>query len=358
MNKIYINSIKQISAQQPLIEDWFEHPIFYSEPYVRAEEPDYKQYFTPNEARRFGKILKRALLVSRQAMAESGIALPDAIITGTGLGCIESTEIFLDKLVRDGEEFLNPTHFMQSTHNTVGSLIAIDTKCHAYNNTYAHKGISFECALQDAFMQLRAGVANNALVGAHDEMTYAYFTLLKKAGYFGKPNQTFAGETAVAMMVSTEKTETTMCEVEEVRKVYLGVREVEEVKKLDEVKKLEEVRGVKELKGVRELGDVDYIMVGVNGDAENDKVYFENCAKLFPDVPLLQYKNIFGESYTASALGIYAAAVCLQKEKIPEHLKIKNYELSTKRNRFEKILFYNHFENKNHTFILLSKSLI
>ena len=336
MNNIYINSVKQISAQSPLVEDWFEHPIFYSEPYVRAIEPDYKQYFMPNEARRFGKILKRALLVSRQVMAESAIALPDVIIIGTGLGCIESTEIFLDKLVREGEEFLNPTHFMQSTHNTVGSLIAIDTKCHAYNNTYAHKGISFECALQDAFMQLRAGTANNALVGAHDEMTPAYFTLLQKAGYFGKPNQTFAGETAVAMMLSTEKSEKTMCEIGEVRKVYLGVKELE---------------GVMELGGVKELGGVDYIVVGVNGDAENDKVYFDNCAKLFPDVPLLQYKNIFGESYTAPALGVYAAAVCLQKGKIPEHLL---YTPENKVEKVEKILLYNQFEDKTHSFILLT----
>ena len=338
MNKIYINSIKQISAQQPLVEDWFEHPIFYSEPYVRAIEPDYKLFFTPNEARRFGKILKRALLVSRQAMAESGITLPDAIITGTGLGCIESTEIFLDKLVRDGEEFLNPTHFMQSTHNTIGSLIAIDTKCHAYNSTYAHKGISFECALQDAFLQLRRGVANSALIGAHDEMTLNYFNLLNKAGYFGKPKQTFASETAVAMMLSAEKSEKTLCEVVDIGKVYTGGKKLEKI----EITELERK-------------DIDYIMVGVNGNSETDKIYFENCTKLFPHIPLLQYKNIFGEHYTVPALGVYAAAICLQRGKIPEHLKITNNELDITNKNINKILCYNQFENKNHTFILLSK---
>ena len=341
-NKVYINSIKQISAQLPLVEEWFERPVFYSEEYVRAVEPDYKQFFTPNEARRFGKILKRALLVSRQVMEESGVALPDAIITGTGLGCIESTEIFLDKLTRDGEEFLNPTHFMQSTHNTIGSLIAIDTKCKAYNNTYAHKGISFECALQDAFLQMKRGKSeinsvSTALVGAHDEMTPAYFNLLKKAGYLGKQNQTFSGETAVAMMLSVEKTEKTWCEVETVEKVYLGVKELEEIKKLVEV------------------GEIDYVMVGTNGVEENDQIYFDNCEKLFPNIPLLHYKHIFGEGYTASAFGIYAAATCLKRGKIPEHLIIKNYELKIKKNKINKILCYNHFEGKNHTFVLLSK---
>jgi hypothetical protein len=272
-------------------------------------------------------------------MAESGVALPDAIITGTGLGCIESTEIFLDKLVREGEEFLNPTHFMQSTHNTIGSLIAIDTKCHSYNSTYAHKGISFECALQDAFLQMQcrdaARQVSTALVGAHDEMTLPYFNLLKKAGYLGNPNQTFAGETAVAMMLSTEKTEKTWCEIEAVEKVYC--------------------RNVKTQCIASLPTHMDYIMVGTNGVEENDRVYFENCAKLFPNIPLLQYKNLFGESYTAPAFGVYAAAVCLQRGEVVEHLNVSDFEFRVSRKPVSKILFYNHFEGKNHAFVLLSK---
>jgi len=345
MNHIYINAVKQISVQQPLVDDWFESPGFYSEPYIRAIEPDYKQFFTPNEARRFGNILKRALVVSRQAMSESGVSQPDAIITGTGLGCIEYTKIFLDKLVREGEELLNPTYFMQSTHNTISSLVAIDAKCHAYNNTYAHKGISFECALQDAFIQLQRDKAFTALVGAHDEMIPVYFMFLKKTGYLGKPNQVFAGETAVAMMLSTEKTEKTLCEIEAVEMVYKRQK--------TEDKRHETISNLKSQVSNLKISNLDYIMVGTNGDEENDKIYFENCAELFPNIPLLQYKNIFGESYTAPALGVYAAALCLQRGEIPEHLKMSDYQFP--KNKINKILCYNHFENKNHTFILLSK---
>jgi len=339
-SEIYISTIKQISAQQPLVDDWFEQPVLYSEPYVRALEPDYKQYFTPNEARRFGKILKRALLVSREAMKESGI--PEAIITGTGLGCIENTEIFLEKLVREGEELLNPTHFMQSTHNTISSLIAIDSKCHAYNTTYAHKGVSFECALQDAFLQMKSGKIKTALVGAHDEMTPVYFTLLKKAGYLGKPNQTFAGETAVAMILSTAKTETALCKIEMLEKIYTGACHCGFNPQSPEIMKLQ-INS--------KMTDIDYIMVGTNGVEENDKIYYENCARLFPNIPLLQYKNIFGESYTASALGVYVAAVCLKNGEIPKLV----YVTDEKKSPLRKILCYNHFEDKNHTFVLLSK---
>jgi len=333
---VYINSIKQISAQTPLSEEWLDAPIMYDAEYVRAIDADYKQFFAPNVARRLGKILKRALLVSKKATEESDVLQSDAIITGTGLGCIESTEIFLDKLVRDGEELLNPTHFMQSTHNTISSLIAIDAKCHAYNTTYAHKGVSFECALQDAFIQIKRNKIQNALVGAHDELTPTYFARLKKGGYLGKENQAFAGETAVAMMLSTEKTEKTLCEIEAVEKIYGNVETWHAA-------------------SLPPTTDIDYILVGTNGEKENDKVYIENCAKLFPTIPLLQYKNIFGEGYSASALGIYAAAICLQKGEIPDFMLIDKNLKSKIVNRKSKIWCYNHFENKNHTFVLLSK---
>ena len=339
---IYINSIKQISVQQPLSEEWFDKPIIYNAQNVKAIDADYRQYFAQNAARRLGKILKRALLVSKKAMAESGISQPEAIITGTGLGCIENTEIFLYKLVREGEELLNPTHFMQSTHNTISSLVAIETKCHAYNMTYAHKGISFECALQDAFIQLTSNRINSVLVGAHDEMTPARYTMLKKSGYLGNPNQTFAGETAVAMMLSTEKSENSLCKIEAVEKFY-GAAEAGTLRAA--------------LPLPLPLTDIDYIMVGTNGDEKNDGVYIENCARLFPNVPLLQYKNIFGESYTAPALGVYAAAVCLRKGEISDYMFIDKKCSSKMVNSRSKILCYNQFENKNHTFILLANCI-
>ncbi|MDR1225304.1 MAG: beta-ketoacyl synthase chain length factor [Prevotellaceae bacterium] len=345
MSEIYINSIKQISAQKPLTDEWFDAPVRYSENYVRAIDPDFRQYFAPNVARRFGKILKRALVVSQKALEESDVTNPDAIITGTGLGCIENTELFLDKLVREGEELLNPTQFMQSTHNTISSLIAIEAKCHSYNTTYAHKGISFECALQDALLQLQSGGIKTALVGAHDEMTPAYFTLLQKAGFLGQANQTFAGETAVAMMLTNQKTEKSLCKIENVEKFYGNV---------------ETWRAAS-----LQVSDIDYIMLGTNGVAETDRIYYENCQKLFPDIPLLQYKNIFGESYTAPAFGVYAAALCLKNGKIPDFLEQRAKLVPPKReseeqrqNAVRKILCYNQLENKNHTFVCLtSKNL-
>ena len=65
------------------------------------------------------RILKRALATSITALNESGISHPEAIITGTGTGCMENSEKFLIDLCRYGENCLKPTLFMQSTHKNM-----------------------------------------------------------------------------------------------------------------------------------------------------------------------------------------------------------------------------------------------
>lgn len=183
-NRIYIRSIAQISVQKPLCEDWMADPVQLSGEYLRSQDPDFKPFLSPMQARRMGLILKRAIAVSLTALRNAGIECPDAIFTGTGLGCMENTENFLSAMCRDGEEMLPPTYFMMSTHNTISSAVAILLRCHGQNCTYSQKDISFESALLDAFLQLQVGGISNALVGAHDETTPDTYRLLKGAGCF------------------------------------------------------------------------------------------------------------------------------------------------------------------------------
>ena len=92
-----------------------------------AELENIRKYVKPLEARRLGKIMKGSLLASLEALAQAGIEKPDAIITGTTYGCLENSERLLEQLKEEGEVMLKPTYFMQSTHNTIGSNIAIKT---------------------------------------------------------------------------------------------------------------------------------------------------------------------------------------------------------------------------------------
>lgn len=212
--KVYITAATQISVQKPLCEDWMSEPLTYSEPFMRCLDPDYKPFFNPMQARRMGLLFKRAMATSRTVMAESGIGTPDAVVTGTSLGCIENTELFLDEMTENAEQSLSPTPFMQSTHNTTGSLIAIQTGCHGYNCTYSHNEVSFESALLDAFMQLRSGVIDSALAGNHDEMTPAVADVLARSGYAGG---NLLSEGSVAMMLTCATSSKPLAEVLDVR---------------------------------------------------------------------------------------------------------------------------------------------
>ncbi len=150
-----------------------------SEQKLSAEDadPNFKLYMTPGEARRLGPMLKRTMAVSIQTLrdaGEEGVAfVPDAIITGTAWGNAESSETFLRDMLTGGEQLLKPTPFMQSTHNTIGSLIAINTKNHGYNNTHSQGEDSLRMAMLDAWMLMQQGQIKSALVGLHDSVPTA-----------------------------------------------------------------------------------------------------------------------------------------------------------------------------------------
>ena len=134
-------------------------------------EPDWRSVFSVMEARRMGRLLKRAVWTSSEALRQAGIDVPDAVVIGTDFGCIDNSEHFLKAVKGMDDAPLKPTHFMQSTHNTIASLIAIRLGCHGYNATYSHRGRSYESALEDAWMQIALGDIDTALVGWFDELT-------------------------------------------------------------------------------------------------------------------------------------------------------------------------------------------
>ena len=141
-----------------------------------------KEFVSPMESRRMGKLMKAAHLTSLRALKKAGIECPDAIITATSRGMLEISLQFLDDINAFGEELLKPTLFMQSTHNTLSSAIAIRTKCHGYNTTYSHGDKSFEWAMRDAERLLQSGKVNSVLVGSFDESTPSFSMIAERAG--------------------------------------------------------------------------------------------------------------------------------------------------------------------------------
>ena len=139
-----------------------------------------KEFVPPMEARRMGKLLKAATMASQKAIKEAGIDCPDAIVTATALGMLETSEKYLNAMATDGEEALSPTLFMQSTHNTISSAIAMRMKCHGYNITYTQGEKSMEWAMRDAQRLIERGFADTVLVGCYDESAPIFNEFLQR----------------------------------------------------------------------------------------------------------------------------------------------------------------------------------
>lgn len=325
---VKILSAKQISIQAPLLEEWMENPLSYNEDYVRAVDPDFKQFISAGDARRMGKLLKRALATSLSALQEGGIDNPDAIITGTGFGSIENTELFLDALVREGEQLLKPTQFMQSTHNTASSLIGIHTHCHGYNSTYSQKGFSFDSALYDAWMQFRIGRIRSALVGSHDEMSPVFSGFVRKAGHVKEGE--ICSEAAVSVLLA-EGGDNAYCTLEGVKLFDTPSQDI-----------------ISKVLADMTNGGIDAVMTGKSGNSENDS-WYAFLDSLLPGVPQLRYKPLFGVNFSSSATGFYAAASCLRNGKVPAVLSASGKPVECSKG----ILVVNVVEGRHYSFSLL-----
>ena len=101
----------------------------------------------------------------------------------------------------------------------------------------------------------------------------------------------------------------------------------------------------------KSLADVDFILTGISGNHGNDKAYLEETKTLFGDKPLLRYKPLFGESFTASGLGFYVAAQCLKAGRVPASLFVNKADVTAKQPKC--ILLYNRSDGKNVSLTLL-----
>ena len=346
---VYIQSATQISAQAPLTDEWFDTPVYHDTKKMLSNDPTFSDYMTPIMSRRMCSLLKRAIVTSRLTLQKAMVEMPDAIICGTGLGCIENTEKFLYSIHENEEKFLQPSFFMQSTHNIISSAIAIDLKCHGYNNTYVHRGASFENALLDAVIQFRQQKIRSVLLGGYDELTPDYYIFFDRIGIWDFSKKVpsvhktycFAGEAAVSMLLHTEKNGQTLCELNGIEILYRPTTE-QIANSLDS---LLSQNGCS-------LSEIDAVVVGTNSNPANDTVYDNIIPKVFGRLPIMQYKHLFGQSFISPALGTYTAAICLHKQLIPAHLltgRVDNIK------PVKRILLYNQYQNKSHSIILLSR---
>lgn len=353
MTKTYINGVGCISTQKTFDTVFLEEAVVNHEENVLAIVPPvYKEYISPAASRRMAKGVKNGIVASALAMKDANIEKVDAIITGTGLGCIEDSEKFLKSILDNNEEFLTPTSFIQSTHNTVGAQIALLQQCKGYNFTYVNGAVSFESALIDAKMQIEGDEANSILVGGVDENGDYTTSLFKLNGRIKKDNTApydvltsntsgaVYGEGASFFVLENERKENT----------YAELLDVSIVNTLEENEL--EAAIVSFLKSNHlEISAIDAVVLGFDGNVDFENYYRNLTENTFAQTPILYYKHLSGEYDTASAFAFWMAAKILKTQEIPEIVKVNAVEKSD----YKTILLYNQLNGKNHSFTLLSK---
>jgi len=360
----FINGIGLISPQQTTDPHSFLPEVMeYTADFLTCIDPNYKEFINPIARRRMSRLIKMGITSAKMAMLDAGtlssthwketpMSLPDAIITGTGLGSVEDTEKILSGMIA-GEELMNPTPFIQSTYNTISSQIAITLKCHNYNSTYVHRSFSFESALQDALLQFEEGMADSALVGGIDEMTKNHLNIIRRAGHWKKEPvnnlsiltyQTpgaLAGEGAASFLLENKPASSTYASLQGVQTIY---------KPADIIRIENHIRRFLSVYGLT-LDDVDAVILGYNGDVDYDSIYDKLGAGIFREKQQLWYKHLCGEYYTSTGFALWLAANILKHNMIPATVKFNNLNPE----RLEKILIYNQYRNINHSLMVLSK---
>ncbi|MEQ3662517.1 MAG: 3-oxoacyl-(acyl-carrier-protein) synthase [Flavobacterium sp.] len=352
MKKCYINGLGNISAQNTFETDFLEDAIVNTtENVLYANQPSYKEFIPPAASRRMAKGVKMGIAASTKALAEANVTVPDAIITGTGMGCVEDSEKFLKGILDNKEQFLTPTSFIQSTHNTVGAQIALGLQCKGYNFTYVNGAISLETALLDAKIQIETEEENTILVGGIDETAQHTLDLYKLTNVIKKEedspykvlNSTSKGvifsEGATFFALENSKKETSYATIEAIRiQNIIGITEVEEFI-LDFLKE-----------NNCEINNVDAVLFGNNGDVQYDS-YYDVSNSLFKNTAQIYYKHLSGEYNTASGFGLWCASKIIKNQEIPSVLKMNSVEPS----KLETILLYNQYQGRDHSLILLKK---
>jgi 3-oxoacyl-[acyl-carrier-protein] synthase II len=350
---IYIQATANISPQRTLGPvPFLTEPIEYTGNRFKCIEPDYAAYIDAKSLRRMSRIIKMGVAAAMECLQEAGDKEPGAIITGTALGCLEDTGLFLTSIIEQKEEMLQPTPFIQSTHNTVGSQIALLLKCHGYNNTFVHRGFSFESALLDAMMLLHEGEITTVLAGSIDEITDISHAILTRFGLYKRfpvPNLSLftsaskgsiAGEGAAYFLLASQPSASAYAQLNGVSTFYkpVDITEIEQ-----HVLSFLSSHQIK-------MEDIDLVITGRSGDTKGDSVYKQLEGSVFKNKSLINYKHLSGEYSTSTSFALWLAANILKRGTVPEVTRHGNLT----EDKLKRILVYNHNQNIHHSLLLVS----
>lgn len=347
---MYILDSCSISSQDSYNNsDYLKEIINHKGTKIFAIEPDYSGIIKPGQLRRMGKALRMGIATGIPLLNKFGTV--DGIIIGTASGGLEGAMDFLTQIVEYDEGTLTPTNFIQSTPNNVAGQLALITNNKNYNNTHTAGALAFENALIDAQLLFQDNPNGKVLVGNVEEVSSFNYNIDKSAGFFkeeeldmqnllnSNTKGTVVGEGASMFIVSNEI---------ENRDKFVKILEVETFTYPDYTDVLKGVEDILNQNSI-DINEVDAIMMGMNGDVEQDKWYEKLIEERFVDKAILSFKNLIGDYQTSSAFALKMANDILRGVSYSDAVFYKN---KTDK-KINSILIYNHFRENQHSLMLI-----
>jgi len=348
---MYITDLRSISPQNTYTDEFLKGELVNHDGIIfNVTEPDYMDLIPRGLLRRMGKAVRMGV----------GTGLPliqnnkniDGILMGTANGGLENCIDFLNQIVEYDEGMLTPTNFVQSTPNAIAGQLALMDQNRGYNTTYTNGGHAFENTLLDALMLFEEGNAKKLLIGGIEEISTYNYNIDFLADHYK--------EVAVGNFDLIESlTKGSVCGegsnmfiVEAQASEYLA--KIEDVAQLTFPKKTDIKLCIDALlkKNNLHYSDIDTVMLGMNGDVDHNVWYEHVSEELFPNTTALTFKHLVGEYRTCTSFAVWLSAHILNGESafLPSIIKrqIDNQSI-------QHILIYNHFDEVNHSFILLKK---
>jgi len=350
---MYITDLKCISSQQTYTDDFIHGELNeIKEKFYQAIEPNYLEFIPKGLLRRMGKAVRMGI----------GTGLPlvkkhddiEGILIGTANGGLEDCIKFLNQIVEYEEGTLTPTNFVQSTPNAVAGLLALMGKNQSYNITYTNGGTSFENTLLDALLLFEENNAQKLLIGGLEEISDYNYNIDSLADKYktelisskdllqSTTKGTICGEGASMFVVEKE--------ADEYLAQIIDVEQITYPTQSDLSFLLKQLLDRQKLS----LEDISSLMLGYNGDINQNPWYDFVGNDLLPDTDLYTFKQFVGDYRTVSSFGVWLSAHILNESISTQHsFMIRKGKSNTTTDK-KYHLIYNHFDAVRHGFILLS----
>lgn len=354
---VFINGIGNISPQRTFENSFFlDEIVQHDGPFLKCIEPDYNQIIPRGMLpRRLSRSVRIGVSSAALSLKDASVSKPDAIITGTGMGMLADTERFLTTMLDNQEKFLNPTSFIQSTHNTIAAYIAVMLQCNKYNITYVHGSLSFENALLNAMLLLQEQPDKNILIGGVDEITEQH-QKIKSVNHRYKTEWidhlrlvefdsegAIPGEGSTFFTLNAKKNDSAYALIRGLDTLYKPGNLVEVEHKITQFL----------MRNQLSADRIDLVILGLNGDKNANTVYQYLQNGLFKNTNQGYFKHLCGEYPTSSAFGVWLAANIIRRKTIPEIIRLNG---PFTQRQVRNILIYNHDRNVNHSLILISET--